>query len=284
MLVSVHFSKIRQEIIRNLRKAEDEILVAVAWLTDEDIIRELTHRKKEGINVRLAISDAKENYVNIGPLKDFLAATGELFIATSNFLHHKFCLIDKDIVINGSYNWSYPARRHEENITVMIKNTETREDHLVFESFKVKQQFLCNKCSVQIKDVKSLATFAKGAQNRNFLLTELDQKEIVLRKAFQERIKASFDAAQSLKISVSPYLLERMETDGGGVEFVKRILHDEMTSGDMKSGFKKLEERIPHRVDLSLEFLVIQPEFSSLFSAEEVSFCKKLMAKYHLCP
>lgn len=37
-----HFSNIRNEIIGQLRKATLEIKVAIAWLTDEDIIRTLT--------------------------------------------------------------------------------------------------------------------------------------------------------------------------------------------------------------------------------------------------
>jgi len=113
-------------------------------------------------------------------------------------------------------------------------------------------------------------------------LSTLDEQEIALRRDFQEAIKRSFAITQSLKLSISPNLLERMEKDGGGVEFVKRILHDEMTSGDMKSGFKKLAEQIPHKVELSLEYLVTRPTYTPLFSTEEVAFCKQLMAQYRL--
>jgi hypothetical protein len=74
-----------------------------------------------------------------------------------------------------------------------------------------------------------------------------------------------------------------MKLDGGGVEFIKRILHDEMTSGEMKSGFRKLEEPIPHKVDLSLEYLTSRPKYQKLFSDKEVEFCRKLMVKYNLC-
>jgi hypothetical protein len=95
-------------------------------------------------------------------------------------------------------------------------------------------------------------------------------------------VKKSFHIAESIKITISPSLFERMESDGGGVEFIKRIIHDEITTGDMKSGFKKLEEQIPNRVDLSLEYLVSRPKYESLFTKQEVEFCKKLMTKYNL--
>ena len=102
------------------------------------------------------------------------------------------------------------------------------------------------------------------------------------RQEFENAIRQNVDKSVAAGIPLTPNLMERMVRDGGGVEFVKRLLHDEMTSGDMKSGFRKLEEHIPHKVDLSFEYLVSRPNFEKLFSNEEVEFCKKLMKKYNL--
>ncbi|TAE00475.1 MAG: hypothetical protein EAZ97_05805 [Bacteroidetes bacterium] len=33
-------------------------------------------------------------------------------------MHNKFCVIDSDIVLTGSYNWTNQAQRNDENITV----------------------------------------------------------------------------------------------------------------------------------------------------------------------
>lgn len=51
MQSTVHFSNIRNEIIGQLKKATREIKVAIAWLTDEDIIRTLTQRAESGLRV-----------------------------------------------------------------------------------------------------------------------------------------------------------------------------------------------------------------------------------------
>jgi hypothetical protein len=198
------------------------------------------------------------------------------------FLHHKFCIIDNTVIINGSYNWSYAARSNEENITILSREKDVREENLVFDGFRAKHNFLCNKCSLAIADPSALDSFRNSAIDTSHWLSTLDEQEIALRLEFQEAIKRSFAIALSLHLSISPTLLERMEREGGGVEFVKRILHDEMTTGEMKSGFKKLAEHIPHKVELSLEYLVSRPKFSSLFTAEEVGFCTALMSKYHL--
>ncbi|TXJ28087.1 MAG: hypothetical protein E6Q24_07100 [Chitinophagaceae bacterium] len=282
MQVTAHFSKIRHHILEQLHKAQHEVHVAIAWLTDEDIIRELAHLQLRGVQVKIVISNSKENFANTRPLKEFIATNGALFVATTPFLHHKFCIIDNTIIINGSYNWSYAARSNEENITILTRQNDVREENLVFTSFQAKHSFLCNKCAVPITDPGSLDGFRSSAMDTSHSLSILDEQEIALRLEFQEAIKRSFAVALSLDLSISPGLLERMERDGGGVEFVKRILHDEMTTGEMKSGFKKLAEHIPHKVELSLEYLVSRPQFVSLFTVDEVNFCTKLMAKYHL--
>ena len=110
----------------------------------------------------------------------------------------------------------------------------------------------------------------------------MDEEEIQLRQEFENNIRKNVEQSVAAGIPLTPNLLERMVRDGGGVDFVKRLLHDEINSGDMKSGFRKLEEQIPHRVDLSFEYLVSRPKYETLFSKEEIEFCKKLMAKYNL--
>ena len=102
MKSNVLFSKIKSEIILNLNKASKEIKVAVAWLTDEDLIWTLTQRKESGIDVQIAISDSKENFKNNSKFKDFLRHKGQLYVSTTVFLHHKFCIIHDKTIINGS--------------------------------------------------------------------------------------------------------------------------------------------------------------------------------------
>ncbi|MFB9864306.1 phospholipase D-like domain-containing protein [Rufibacter immobilis] len=282
MDVTVHFSNIKEVIISNLRIASKEIKVAVAWLTDEDIIRVLTQRQEAGINIKIAISDSKENFKSTNKFKDYLRLQGQLFISIQPFLHHKFCVIDEDVIINGSYNWSYPARSNEENILIIKLEEGKKEDMDLLKRFNVKHSYICNRCSVNISDYNDLNRFISSSKDNALALSELDEHEIILREAFENDVRSSFDKAIALKIPISQLMLNRMKADGGGVEFVKRIIRDEIASGDMKSGFKKLEEQIPHRVDLSLEYLVSRPKYKSLFTKDEIVFCERLMVKYGL--
>lgn len=278
----VHFSNIRYEIIGQLKKATREIKVAIAWLTDEDIIRTLTQRAESGLNVIVVMSESKENFRNIPKWKEFLRHSGKLHIATPKFLHHKFCIIDNTIILNGSYNWTYFAQRNEENIMVMYLETGVDEDDRLLKQFVAKHKFFCDKASEPITEVADLNKFSEQGKVAAVMLTQLDEKEIRLRQELEDDVKKSFDEAVRIGIPISTLLLDRMKLDGGGVEFIKRILYDEMTLGDMKSGFKKLEEPIPHRVDLSLEYLASRPKYQKLFNDKEVDFCKNLMKKYKL--
>jgi phosphatidylserine/phosphatidylglycerophosphate/cardiolipin synthase-like enzyme len=282
MQVAVHFSNIKQEIIKNLKNGSDSIKVAVAWITDEDIIRTLSQKVDAGCEVEVILSDSVENFRNTSKFKDFLQAGGKLQVASPKFLHHKFCIIDGSIIISGSYNWTYYAQRNEENILIISLDKENHEDMRLLGRFIEKYRFFWDKVSIPITAITDLERFRAQGREASVLLAQLDEEEIKLRQELEDHVRASFAEARSLGISVSEYLLERMKLDGGGVEFIKRILHDEMSSGEMKSGFRKLEEPIPHRVDLSLEYIASRPKYKALFSTEEIAFCQKLMQKYRL--
>ncbi len=282
MQATVFFKDIRNEIIGNLKKANNEIKVAVAWLIDEDIIRVLTQQAEKGLRVQVVISEAKENFKTTSKFKEFIRVGGKLYIASPKFLHHKFCIIDSNVIINGSYNWTYNAQSSDENILVITIAADNQDDNKLLKAFEVKHKFFCDKASVAINELGELNRFKEKGWDAAKALAQLDEEEIKLRQELEDDVRKSFDEALRIGISISPYLLERMKLDGGGVEFIKRILHDEMTSNEMKSGFRKLEEPIPHRVDLSLEFLASRPKYNKLFNDKEVEFCNKLMAKYKL--
>lgn len=164
----------------------------------------------------------------------------------------------------------------------MHLETGKEEDDRLLKQFEAKHKFFCDKASHEINEVADLNQFKEKSKVAALMLAQLDEEEIRLRQELEYDVKKSFDEALRIGIPISKLLFERMKQDGGGVEFIKRILHDEMTSGDMKSGFKKLEEPIPHRVDLSLEFLASRPKYQKLFNEKEVDFCKNLMKNYNL--
>ena len=115
----VVFSNIREEIIQQINKANFEIIIAVAWFTDKVIMRELLNKIEEDcIEVKILFYEDKINS------KDFfipLYRAGAKIRYRQSMMHNKFCIIDGQIVINGSYNWTQNARLvNQENIQITI--------------------------------------------------------------------------------------------------------------------------------------------------------------------
>ena len=97
------FDDIKSLLINELTKAKFTIWVAVAWFTDKDLANLLYKKSKEGLNVQIIINGDKINYQLSGKLSGFFET---YLVPESNrkLMHNKFCIIDLNKVIHGSYN------------------------------------------------------------------------------------------------------------------------------------------------------------------------------------
>ncbi len=111
------FENIQEEIQNRLLAAEKEIDLAVAWFTDRVLFEAVCQKAKAGVNVRLMLFDDDINqYLSF---RDLEASGGKVFRISEKLMHNKFCVIDREVVISGSYNWTKKARNDNyENITI----------------------------------------------------------------------------------------------------------------------------------------------------------------------
>lgn len=121
MDIQAHFTDIQTIIAADLDGASQSIEAAVAWLTDPVLFEALLKAARRGCRVRLALLDDATNHQSGVNLERLRAAGGEVFWIPEaeqgqGSLHHKFCVIDGDGVITGSYNWTRRATRADENI------------------------------------------------------------------------------------------------------------------------------------------------------------------------
>lgn len=118
MSVSVHFHSIQAELQRKLARAQVSISVAVAWFTDEQIFETLLERIAAGVTVVVVIrNDVVNLHARALTWQRLLDAGGTLYFTPEQpALHHKFCVVDGQLVLTGSYNWTYGARRNRENL------------------------------------------------------------------------------------------------------------------------------------------------------------------------
>jgi len=125
----VFFDEIKETIIQGIRNAKYTIWVAIAWFTDNEIFDELILRKKAGVNVRIITSDEDSNKYLMDKLKENfevkkIPLKGNYL---SNRLHDKFCVIDFEFVMHGSYNWSKNARGNDETLATALDRDFVRK-------------------------------------------------------------------------------------------------------------------------------------------------------------
>jgi hypothetical protein len=125
MELKAYFSNIDSVIASYLEQATSEIIVAVAWFTDRNLFEVLCNKAKYGITVSIVLIDDDINKGQYGlDFSQLISLGGSIFFLpqdeqSNSIMHHKFCVIDNQTVITGSFNWSKRARRNDENITVV---------------------------------------------------------------------------------------------------------------------------------------------------------------------
>ena len=117
MILSV-FEDIEERIINRINSSERSVFVAVAWFTNQLLLESLAAALKRNVVVNVLILNDILNRNEFGLDFSILSKLGaEVRFAKSDkgTMHNKFCIID-DLVITGSYNWTYHANKNNENI------------------------------------------------------------------------------------------------------------------------------------------------------------------------
>ena len=124
-MTKICFDNIENELSATISNAEKRILVAVAWFTNSRLLDGLSLALKRNVEVKILILDDILNRNEFGLNFGVLSKLGaEVCFAKSNrgIMHNKFCVID-NLVITGSYNWTYHANKNNENIFVTDENS-----------------------------------------------------------------------------------------------------------------------------------------------------------------
>lgn len=135
----VYFENIESLIVTTINKANNYVFIAVAWLTNKTIINELLKISRRGIKIKILINNDEINDLNI--FKE-LHQHGVELRSTNKLMHNKFCIIDGQILLNGSYNWTNKANHNSENLMRLysleiINNFETEFLSLFNKAYKI---------------------------------------------------------------------------------------------------------------------------------------------------
>jgi phosphatidylserine/phosphatidylglycerophosphate/cardiolipin synthase-like enzyme len=103
-----------------IRGAKDRIYVAIYSFTSDRLAEALIEARNRGVDVRV-VMERREANVTGSEYPRLRGAGVEVRLdANPGLMHHKFMVIDGEIVVTGSYNWSAAAEeRNDENLVVI---------------------------------------------------------------------------------------------------------------------------------------------------------------------
>lgn len=184
------FSGIRQKIKSQLESSTHSIKIAMAWFTNQQLFDVILNKLQRRISVELITIDDLINNGDFGlNFNQFIEAGGQLYFSPADApVHHKFCIIDHAVVINGSYNWTYYAEnRNHENITIVNYEAVAQNFNSEFERLKSILQPATN---VNKRDAFEEAYFNDSASY--YLQDRVYKSNVEHSQAIQQFIETNF--------------------------------------------------------------------------------------------
>ncbi|KAG9073155.1 hypothetical protein KI688_000942 [Linnemannia hyalina] len=109
-----------KQLVKTLDGAQKSLDICVYTITDDHLANAIIRAHERGVKVRI-ISDS-EKADDLGSDVNRLRDNNDISTRvdkSKSFMHHKFAVIDDQLVINGSYNWTKGARfDNRENLTL----------------------------------------------------------------------------------------------------------------------------------------------------------------------
>jgi phosphatidylserine/phosphatidylglycerophosphate/cardiolipin synthase-like enzyme len=113
-----------QAIVAELEKAKSEVLVQAYSFTSMAIARALLNAHKRGVNIQIILD--KSNLSKKYTAADFTAHAGipTYIDAQHSIAHNKIMIIDNEVVITGSFNFSRAAEVSNAENLLIIRSKE----------------------------------------------------------------------------------------------------------------------------------------------------------------
>lgn len=119
--IESHFEDIECHIIKLLRSSNTSIEICVAWINHQIYSSVLEEIARKGVKVEIIFNNDLTNANHgINVSNHYITYPISTRLKTA-FMHNKFCIIDDETIITGSFNWSKKAKDSFENI-VVIRN------------------------------------------------------------------------------------------------------------------------------------------------------------------
>ncbi|MDA8131185.1 MAG: phospholipase D-like domain-containing protein [Elusimicrobia bacterium] len=109
----------KADVIRALDSARNRADIAVFSFYDEDIARAVMNAGKRGVKVRVLVDRVQASQSDVGVMlvKAGIPFRWSLGFSGRGVMHNKFAVLDRKLLITGSFNWSTNAQQNNfENV------------------------------------------------------------------------------------------------------------------------------------------------------------------------
>lgn len=271
------FEDIAERIHLELERAEHSIYIAVAWFTNRTLFSTLIEKSKEGVIVQLMLSNDYINQqshvdydqLNIGNSATYLIGDGK-----TDLMHNKFCVIDGDTVINGSYNWSYKAEKNHENILI-TKGDSVLAEQFISQFKKIRNTYFDHKDSFPDLPLDKIIKRLEIIKNYVILedIEDITRENIKLKVyAFQRDIAAITQALQQHRFDTSITLID---------QFIKNhhalVIYNDIDVNALKLEIRQLEHQLNAYDNEKIELDKTLSEFHYRHTNELGSYISRLL-------
>lgn len=170
-----YFEEIDHHLIKELNNAKESILICVAWISWKKYTPIFNKLAKKGIRVEIIYYNDMINakYLTIPDKEVNIFAVKPRF---GKYMHNKFCIIDNETIITGSFNWSKTAVLHFENILIVKNDWKLVKSYLNefydikdFYNYENKNKILChNYCEAGSYNLAILGS-ESGKYNESYI-------------------------------------------------------------------------------------------------------------------
>ena len=135
--IKVYFSPnggCQAAVISQIQKAHKTIDIAMYYFTSREIAQTLIKAKKRGVSIRMVLDRSQRGQIYSKSKYFIKKGLAVKYHEGSGLMHNKFAVIDGEVLVTGSFNWTATAeQKNEENLLVISGEDLSREYEKRFE-------------------------------------------------------------------------------------------------------------------------------------------------------
>ena len=271
------FEDIANRICFELEQAEHTIYIAVAWFTNRTIFNTLLQKTHQGITVQLMLSNDhinQQSYIDYSELNTSNSKVYLIGDGNKDLMHNKFCVIDSDVVINGSYNWSYKAEKNHENILI-TKGDSVLAGQFIQQFKKIRNSYFDHQESTPELPLDKIIKRLEIIKNYVILedIEDITRENTKLKAyAFQEDIANITQALQQNNFDTAINLIN---------QFIKNhhalVIYNDIDVSALKLEIRQLEHQLNAYDNEKIDLDQVRSEFHHRHTIELGSYVKRLL-------